>query len=103
LSETLKRIEEAISLSKALIKLAEEQDWEKFAELETSRQALIAKIDTQTVNDPHLQNAVRLLLNELIELNRQLETRCSAERDQIVSQMKSLHQSKKASSAYTET
>ena len=96
-------ITDAIKKSKQLLTLSNESKWEQFVELETQRQALIKAINLentelleQDYNDLHIQ------MNELISLNKKLESICLKQRNIIANELKSYRKNNKVAQAYSQ-
>ena len=92
---------DVIVISKQLLLLAEESNWDEFAELDAKRQSLVRSINVESLELSNEENVTfHQLLNEMISLNEQLEKVCTEQRRSITEKLKEIGQGAKAAKAY---
>ncbi len=100
---SLNTVTEIIKKSKQLLMLSAESKWEEFANLEEKRQILIKAINLEnTVLLEKDYNDVYMQMNELISLNKQLESICLEQRNIIANELKSYRKNNKVAQAYSQ-
>lgn len=103
MASTIDLINQGIALSKQSIALADAEDWDAFADIETQRQSLMRKV---TVESSSLTTteivALREAMQQMITMNKEIEQRCIQHRSQLGSELQNLRQGSKAHKAYTE-
>jgi len=100
---SLDTVTEIIKKSKQLLMLSAESKWEEFANLEEKRQLLIKAINLEnTVLLEKDYNDVYMQMNELISLNKQLESICLEQRNIIANELKSYRKNNKVAQAYSQ-
>lgn len=91
-----KTLSKILALSESMLKKAQAELWEELIELEQQRQLLIEStfpIENEAQNE-------RIILQKIVELNKQLERQCIIAKNQVQQQMLASSGKKKAMSAY---
>lgn len=99
MSTLSQHLDQAIAQSQELITLAGKGDWDGFTVLEQARQSIVAQINTADVDESEIE-LLRDKLLQLIECNDQLEQACLAQRDEAMTQLRSIQQGAKVTKAY---
>jgi hypothetical protein len=95
-------IVKGITMSKSLLRFAENEEWQQFSELELQRQSILSKLDLQTAQVSDSQyDELQQAMTSLITLNSQIETICRQQRDEIADHLKQLNTGKNAKNAYS--
>jgi len=92
-----------IAKSKALVLVAESEQWDKFNEIEAERQPLIQSLNLEGLALSASDN-VRLhtLMSELIKLNDQLESLCVKQRSNAAGELQKIRKGHKVNKAYSQ-
>lgn len=102
MSDTLANIKLAISQSEQLLTMADNEQWEEFEKLESTRQTIIAQIQTNNLQLlPQQHQLIQAQLAKLVELNQSLETKCGHQRQVLAKDMQKLNKGNKAIKAYS--
>ena len=91
-------LEKIISLSKQMLELCQQQQWDEMVALEHQRKSLIAMVFPIDENDQ--TETVRDLLEMVLELNQQIEMASRKARDEVQSQLNGMSKQRKATAAY---
>ncbi len=85
MSSQIELIVKGIDMSKALLQLAEQQEWQQFLELTQQRQETLSKLDLQSASVNASQyDEIQQKMALLMKLNDQIETVCKQQRNEIV-------------------
>lgn len=94
--------QELLTLSQEMLTLAEQKDWQKLAELQAKREALIKELDALDLS--HLNQTQITEFSTLIIQSRELERRCrqlaEAGRDILTSEHRKVSKGKAMQKAY---
>jgi len=103
MSSQIELIVKGIDMSKALLQLAEQQEWQQFLELTQQRQETLSKLDLQSASVNASQHEeIQQKMTVLMKLNDQIETVCKQQRSEIVDNIKQLNKGKNAKNAYSD-
>lgn len=95
---------EFLHISRNLVELAKEGQWDNFQEILNTRQQLVATLESQAFLDQvaaaGLADEARLLIAEIQSINDQLATTAEAVRDELAKEIRQNIQGSKAIDAY---
>ncbi len=92
-----------IEKSKLLLSLSSESKWDVFSELDEERQALIKSISLENVELLESDyNDLQTQMNELIMLNKKLESVCLKQRNIIADELHGFRKNNKVAQAYSQ-
>ena len=87
-----------MALSKQMLELSQQEQWDEMIALDQQRKPLLAAIFP--VDENNQTEIIRERLQTLIELNQQLETTSLQARDDVRTQLQGLNKHRKATTAY---
>jgi len=103
MSSQIELIVKGIGMSKALLQLAEQQDWKQFLELTQKRQEVLSKLDLQSASvNASQHDEIQQKMTLLMKLNDQIEAVCKQQRSEIADNLKQLNKGKNAKNAYSD-
>ena len=103
MSSQIELIVKGIDMSKALVKLAEQQEWQQFLELTQQRQETLSKLDLQSASVNASQHEeIQQKMTLLMKINDQIEAVCMQQRSEIADNLKQLNKGKNAKNAYSD-
>ena len=100
-SKTLIDLSQILLLTKNMQQKAQQQVWSELPILEQQRQEIIEIVFP--IADNRASDEVRNMIQQIIDLNRQLESTCQQEKQDIQIQLQSFNHNKKATAAYRAT
>jgi len=102
MTSQIELIVKGIDMSKTLLRLAEQQEWQQLLELTQQRQETLSKLDLQSESVNSSQHAeIQKKMTLLLELNDQIEIVCRQQRSEIADNLKQLNKGKNAKNAYS--
>ena len=85
-----------LSISQSMQQKADTESWDELIDLEQQRQPLLDSIFPIEYSD----NKFRIVLEKIIEINKQLEQQCLQAKGEVQQQLQNINGSKKALTAY---
>lgn len=96
---TSQQFQQAIELTNAMLRFAEQEEWEQVIQLEQVRATLLKDM-FPSVREAQVEAQYQPMLDQLIEANKKLEQLSSKAFQQIKSELTTLNKQKKAATAY---
>lgn len=99
---TIDLILDVTKKSKQLLSLAKESKWDEFSVLNTERQSILLNFDFENIDlSERESDKLHDQMSELVVLNDELESICTAQRDDIANELKNITQGAKVTQAYS--
>ena len=103
-NELLKPLTEILARVKALVELAQAEDWATLEVAANEYQAHVALLEDATylksIHDAHLVEEAKEIITEIQTQNQDLDTYTSLQREKVASELRQITQSTKALDAY---
>lgn len=99
----LELVTQGIEKSKALLLLADSEEWEKFTEQNAEREQILRQINLEnlTLSEPD-NRLLHSKMSELIALNKQLESVCITARSAAAAELTKIKLGNKVTKAYSQ-